>query len=248
MNIKQLQRILNAAGAKLVPDGIAGPQTAQAIKNFQQAHGLASDGIAGPKTIGALQKAAYMPPLLATLPPVSGLAEAMQNAIEQFDLATPQRQAAFIAQCGHESADFKHLQENLNYSAEALLKVWPSHFDEANVADYANQPEKIANRAYANRMGNGDEASGDGWRYHGRGAIQLTGKTNYEKFGDVDNPDLQAQFPQAILSAGRFWKANKLNSYADKGDIEGMTKRINGGLNGLDDRLRRYHAALETLE
>jgi putative chitinase len=176
--------------------------------------------------------------------------EALSKILPDYEIDTPQRVAAFLAQCAHESGGFNFIQENLNYKAESLCKVWPKYFNAGNANDYAHQPEKIANRAYANRMGNGDEASGDGWRYCGRGLIQLTGKQNYSKFADsIDTPldqvtEFMQTFEGCVQSACWFWEANNLNQYADAGDILTMTKRINGGTLGLDDRTNHYQHAL----
>lgn len=168
---------------------------------------------------------------------------AIVDTFKKFDINTPLRQAAFLSQCAHESGNFSAVVENLNYSKEALVRVWPRHFSTIEfAAPYHRKPEKIANRAYRNRMGNGDEASGDGWKYRGRGVIQVTGKTNYSICGKALNVDLIAQ-PEllqtpmyAILSAGWFWDSNKLNALADKEDTLAVTKRINGGTHGLEDR------------
>ena len=158
-----------------------------------------------------------------------------------------------MAQCAHESGGFTALHENLNYKAESLCKVWPRYFNTSNANDYAHQPEKIACRAYAGRMGNGDEASGDGWSYCGRGLIQLTGKNNYQAFADSIQTDISQipaylqTFEGAIQSACWFWENNNLNACADAGDIVKMTKVINGGTLGLDDRTARYNHALQIL-
>jgi len=173
---------------------------------------------------------------------------------EKFDINTPERIAAFIGQCQHESGGFKHLSENLNYSGDALRKVWPSRFKtEQDATPYHRSPEKIANKVYASRMGNGDEASGEGWKYRGRGVIQLTGKSNYEAFGkdlDIDvisSPDKVAEPEWAMLSAGWFWNKNGLNKYADSKDYVTLTKRINGGTIGLKDRVAHIEFALSVL-
>jgi putative chitinase len=177
-------------------------------------------------------------------------ADAIQATCDKFEINTPERQAGFIAQCAHESGMFKAVKENLNYSDKALLGVFPKYFNADNVASYARQPEKIANRVYGNRMGNGDEASGDGFRYCGRGLIQLTGKDNYKRFSDsvgvdfVASPELVETPQYAVLSAGWFWSANGLNKLADAKDIVGMTKRINGGTIGLDHRTELYNKLL----
>ena len=180
--------------------------------------------------------------------------DAINATFEKFDISTPERQACFLGQCAHESGGFTALSENLNYSASSLCRVWPKRFP--TVADGQNcerNPQKIANRVYANRMGNGDEESGEGYAYRGRGLIQLTGKANYEACGAalgvdlVSNPDLVATPEYAALSAGWFWSKNKLNAYADKNDMEGLTKKINGGTHGIEDRVARTQLALDVL-
>ena len=179
--------------------------------------------------------------------------EALSVLLPDYEINTPNRIAAFIAQCAHESANFTALHENLNYRSETLSKVWPKKFP-ASVADqYAHKPEAIANRAYASRMGYGDESSGDGWRYCGRGLIQLTGKDNYTAFADSigitpeEVSDYVQTFEGAAQSACWFWESNNLNQYADSGDIETMTKRINGGTLGLEDRKKHYEHAKHIL-
>jgi putative chitinase len=169
--------------------------------------------------------------------------EPLKETFEKYQINTPKRQAAFIGQCMHESGGFKLLQENLNYSAKGLMATWPSRFPNEEVAnEYARNPEKIANKVYGGRMGNADESSGEGWKYRGRGIKQLTGKENYQRCGEalgvdlVGNPDLLLEPKYATLSAGWFWNKHNLNDLADKSDIETMTKRINGGLLGLDAR------------
>lgn len=172
-----------------------------------------------------------------------------------YGIDTPQRLAAFIAQCAHESGNFRILRENLNYRAETLMKTWPKYFPTMEIAKmYEKKPQMIANRAYANRMSNGDEASGDGWRYLGRGLIQLTGKENYTWFGasiGVDDMDEVVEylgtFEGAVQSACWFWEQRELNNEADAGDIKTMTKKINGGYIGLDDRIKHYQHALHVL-
>lgn len=161
----------------------------------------------------------------------------------KWGIDTPMREAHFVAQLAHESAQFTRLEENLNYSAKRLLEVWPSRFPFASeAARYANSPEKLANRVYANRLGNGVEASGDGWRYRGRGPIQITGRGNYKAAGDAVGIDLVAT-PEAVLRpvvgcdvAGWFWQSRKLNALADLDNIRHITMRINGGSHGLEDR------------
>ena len=180
--------------------------------------------------------------------------EPLNAAMQRFNINTPKRIAAFIGQCAHESASFATLTENLNYRMEALVAVWPRHFPTLDVAaQYHRKPEHIANRAYANRMGNGPEASGDGWKYRGRGLIQLTGKDNYQLASDalradlVANPDAVTEPAMAALTAAWFWNKHGLNELADKGENETISKRINGGTHGMDDRLRRTDIALALL-
>ncbi len=192
--------------------------------------------------------------LIPNNPYVNEWYDALSILLPDYDINTPQRIAAFIAQCSHESAGFRFLKENLNYRAESLMRVWPRHFPNIEIArQYAHKQDKIANKAYANRMGNGDEASGDGWKYLGRGLIQLTGKNNYEAFAEsietpVDEiPEYLATFEGAAQSACWFWESNNLNRFADAGDIKGLTKAINGGFIGLEDRIKHYNHALEVL-
>lgn len=176
--------------------------------------------------------------------------EALNKILPDYGIDTPQRVAAFIAQAAHESGNFTALHENLNYRAVTLRKVFPKYFPtDEMAAQYAQQPERIANRVYANRMGNGPEESGDGFRYCGRGLIQLTGQQNYQSFADsietpLDQiPDFLQTFEGAVQSACWFWENNNLNQYADNDDILTMTKRINGGTIGLEDRKRHYEHA-----
>ena len=184
-------------------------------------------------------------------PYVSQWYEAISSILPEYEINTPQRVAAFLAQCAHESGGFVFLKENLNYKAASLRKVFPKYFpDDATAAAYAKKPERIANRVYANRMGNGPEDSGDGWRYCGRGLIQLTGKDNYTFFAaSIDVPVEEASeylqtFEGAVQSACFFWDQNNLNKWADSGDILTLTKRINGGTIGLEDRIKHYKHAL----
>lgn len=165
------------------------------------------------------------------------------TVLPKFGIDTPLRKAHFLAQVAHESGGLKYSKENLNYSAQGLRSVFGKYFRTMEIAQsYARKPEKIANKVYADRMGNGNEASGDGWKYKGRGLIQLTGKENYQKFSQdygvdcVNNPDLLLDPEWALTSACWFWKKRNLNRYADNDDILMVTKRINGGINGLNDR------------
>ena len=180
--------------------------------------------------------------------------EALEQALPDYDINTPERVAAFMAQTAHESGEYRAIKENLNYRAASLRKVFPKYFPTDELANaYAQKPEKIANRVYANRMGNGPEESGDGYRYCGRGLIQLTGKSNYQAFADSieitpeEVSEFLATFEGAVQSACWFWEANNLNQWADKSDILTLTKRINGGTIGLEDRKKHYEHALHVL-
>jgi putative chitinase len=160
---------------------------------------------------------------------------------------TPVRQAMFLSQLAHESGNFRFVEENLNYSVQGLRSVFRKYFPNDEIAaQYARQPEKIANRVYANRMGNGDEASGDGWKYRGRGLVQLTGKNNYADFSLQANnnalhePELVAQPELAAESAGWFWVKNGLNQLSDTRDVRAVRRRVNGGFNGLEDCQNKY--------
>jgi putative chitinase len=180
--------------------------------------------------------------------------DAVCQILPVYEINTPERVAAFMAQCAHESGYFKFLRENLNYRAESLLRTFPKYFKTLEEArQYERQPEKIANKVYANRMGNGDEASGDGFRYLGRGLIQLTGKNNYTLFAAaIDTPleqipEYLGTFEGAIQSACWFWEQNNLNRFADSKDIITMSKRINGGTIGMEDRVMKYNKFLKLL-
>ena len=178
--------------------------------------------------------------------------DAINTTFETFGIDTPEQQASFLGQCGHESNGFTALVENLNYKAESLCKVWPKRFPSLEAAQpYHRNPEAIANKVYADRMGNGDEDSGEGFAYRGRGLIQLTGKLNYQACGDalgvdlVSDPDLVSTPMYAALSAGWFWHTHHLNSIAE--NITAVTKKINGGTIGLEDRVARTERALSAL-
>lgn len=174
----------------------------------------------------------------------------LNEMLPVFEISTIGRVSAFVAQTAHESGGYRALTENLNYASDRLASIWPKHFKDVDVTEYHRNPEKIANRAYRNRMGNGDENSGDGWKYRGRGLIQLTGKDNYSRFAEYAgiSPEEAADYLEtprgAVHSACWFWYANDLNTYADAGDFVGMTKRINGGTIGLDDRIKHYNEAV----
>ena len=159
----------------------------------------------------------------------------------KYEVNTTLRKAHFMAQIEHESG-LKPISENLNYSEQGLLKTFKKYFTPEQAKEFARKPEKIANRVYANRMGNGDEYSGDGWKYRGAGFTQITGRNNYETLSKytgtdyVTNPELLLNEADAMISALWFWKVNNINTLADKDDLIGVTKRINGGTNGLEDR------------
>lgn len=179
----------------------------------------------------------------------------MQEAFPKYEIVTVARVASFIAQCAHESGGFSMMEENLNYKAATLTKLWPQRYPPGIAEQYAGKPELIANKSYGGRMGNGPESTGDGWKFRGRGLIQLTGRSNYTAcsramFGDdtlVENPDILFDPYYAIHSACWFWDKNKLNQFADSGDFITMTKRINGGTIGLADRQKHFKHAVEVL-
>ena len=187
-------------------------------------------------------------------PAPDDLFQALSAVFDKYQITSVNRVAGFLSQCGHESNDFTALKENLNYSAEGLVKTFKKYFPTLDAAQpYARQPQKIANRVYADRMGNGDEASGDGWTYRGRGAIQLTGHDKYTAFAaaigkSIDDTVAYCEtLPGAIESACWFWQTRGLNSLADAQDVRNMTIRINGGTIGLDDRQARWDNCLSVL-
>jgi putative chitinase len=178
--------------------------------------------------------------------------EPLQATFDKYDISNPKRQAAFLGQCAHESGNFKTLEENLHYSANALMRVWPSRFPDIDTANkFANNPEKIANKVYAGRMGNTED--GEGWKYHGRGLIQLTGKDNYKNCSNslgldlLGSPEKLLEPQYAALSAGWFWSKHGLNELADAQEHGIITKRINGGTLGLDDRIIKTTKVLSVL-
>ena len=180
--------------------------------------------------------------------------ECLEQLLPDYDIDTPLRVAHFIAQTAHESGNYVFIKENLNYKAASLQKIFGKYFPTAELAaQYANKPEMIANRVYANRMGNGPEESGDGYRYCGRGLIQLTGKDNYTRYAQSLEISVEeasehlTTFEGCVQSAAWFWEANNLNQWADKGDFLTLTKRINGGTIGLEDRIKHYNHALHVL-
>ena len=183
------------------------------------------------------------------------LAEPLNATFERFGINTPRQQAAFLGQCGHECGNFKVFEENLNYRAETLMKLWPKRFPTLEFAkQYERNPRKIANSVYSNRMGNRDEASGDGYRFRGRGAIQLTGYSSYFHAGQalgvdfVSNPDLVATPLYALLTAGWFWATHNCNELAEAANWVGLTKKINGGTIGLEDRVAHTSLALNVFD
>jgi putative chitinase len=187
------------------------------------------------------------------------LADAFNETFERFGILTPLQQASWIGQCGHECGNFKIMEENLNYRAATLLKLFPKTpkrawgFTPEEAAAYEKQPKRIANRIYSNRMGNRDEASGDGWRFRGSGFLQLTGHSNFFHAGKalgvdfVMEPELVRTPKYAAQTAGWFWQTHKINQHADGRDFVTMTKRINGGTIGLDDRIKHINQALAVL-
>ena len=196
--------------------------------------------------------------LLRILPRAGALADLyaahLDTAMQRFNITGPARQAAFIATIGHESSHLRHTIENLSYSAERMMQIWPGRFPTLeSTAGYARNPQALAGKVYANRMGHGDEASGDGWKYRGRGLVQLTGKSNYAKCGEavghdlVTNPQFVEAPALASLSAAWFWSVHGLNAMADKGDMTAITKRVNGGTTGIVDRLALYEVAKRVL-
>ncbi len=188
------------------------------------------------------------------LPRAIELCGPLNQAMQEFSINTPMRISIFLAQIAHESGGLSTFVENLNYHTAGLLKTFPKYFTVATAPQYARNPQKIASKTYANRMGNGDEASGDGWRYRGRGVIQLTGKNNYQACGSalkldlIKNPELLEEPLNAFRSACWFWTSRNLNTLADAGDFISITRKINGGINGLQERQNYWVAAKRVLE
>ena len=261
-DVKKLQAKLGVE-----PIGNFGPKTEEAVKAWQAKNGLTADGIVGPATwakiMGGATPTPTTPQPSTPAPQVAGLKlnklvghvpqvviDSIPEVASKFGINTPLRVAHFLAQCGHESGGFRVTQENLNYSAKGLNGIFRKYFPtEAAAAAYARQPQKIANKVYANRMANGSEASGDGYKFRGRGYIQLTGRDNYTQFGKAigvdipSNPDLVSS-KYALASAAWFWSKNGLNKLADNGStdtvVTSITKRVNGGTIGLADRIKHF--------
>jgi putative chitinase len=257
--VKQLQIKLG-----LTADGNFGPMTEAKVKEWQAANGLTADGIVGDGTWGKMFGTQTVAPAAVpvVIPPSSFKLDALKGHIPdsviaqipdtaaKFNITNPLRLAHFLAQCGHESGGFKSVSENLNYSVSGLMRVFPKYFPGNLAESYAKQPEKIASRVYGLRMGNGDESTGEGYKFRGRGYIQLTGKSNYTNFAKfigedtVANPDLVAtKYP--LASAAFFFDSNKLWSICDKGadeaTVTAVTKRVNGGTIGLADRIKHFN-------
>jgi putative chitinase len=245
--------------------GTFGPKTEEAVKKYQAANGLAADGIVGDGTWSKLfppvTSIAVSTPVVA-IPPSSfkldklkghipdSVIAAIPDTATKFNITNVLRLAHFLAQAGHESGQFKATSENLNYSSKGLLGIFPRYFTPALAESYARQPQKIANRVYGGRMGNGVEATGDGFKFRGRGYIQLTGKDNYTQFDKtvpediLANPDLVSG-KYALMSAAWFFDKNKLWTICDKGadqaTVTAVTKRVNGGTIGLPDRIKHFN-------
>jgi putative chitinase len=255
-NVRKIQTLL-----KLRADGDFGPATERAVREYQTTHKLPVTGIVGPQTWahmfpGELIKEDVVIPAVPhlRLDRLKGhIPESVLNQIPEasikFNITTPLRLAHFLAQCSHESGNFRLLEENLNYDAAGLRKIFSRHFPGTLSESYSRNPQRIANRAYANRMGNGDETSGDGWRFRGRGYIQLTGRHNYTEFAKfigedvVSNPDLVAtKYP--LASAAYFFNSNKLWSVCDRGSddaaVTAVSRRVNGGTIGLQHRISEF--------
>jgi putative chitinase len=260
-DVKKLQELL---GVDII--GKFGPKTEAAVKGWQSANGLTADGIVGDATWSKMFASKVEIAQVAIAQPTvqnstfnlgklkghvpQAVIDQIPDTAAKFGITNTLRLAHFLAQCGHESGGFRAVQENLNYGAKGLLSIFSKYFKTIEKANaYQRNPEKIANLVYGNRMGNGDEASGEGWKFRGRGYIQLTGKENYKAFDAtvpesiIDSPDLVAT-KYALASAGFFFKKNSLWSICDKGSspdvVTLVTKRVNGGTIGLADRQKHF--------
>ena len=259
--VKQLQEKLG-----LSADGSFGPGTEKAVKAWHSANGITADGVVGDgtwsKMFGGVSTPVATPVSNVVIPPSQFKLENLKGHVPdaviaqipdtaaKFNITNPLRLAHFLSQCGHESGGFKAVSENLNYSAKGLVGTFGKYFNSTTAAQYERKPEMIASRVYGSRMGNGDEASKEGYKFRGRGYIQLTGKSNYTNFAKfigedtIANPDLVAtKYP--LASAAFFFDSNKLWSICDKGadtaTVTAVTKRVNGGTIGLDDRIKHFN-------
>ena len=261
-DVKKLQQKLG-----LGADGVFGPGTEKAVKKWQIDHDLGADGIVGEGTWNKMfgEQTLITEPSIPQSPITStgglkleklkghipdAVIAQIPDTAQKFEINTPLRLAHFLAQCGHESGGFRATQENLNYSASGLKGIFSKYFKEAGLAEsYQRNPQKIASRVYGGRMGNGPESTGDGYKFRGRGYIQLTGKDNYTAFGKAINEDLTKDptlvaGKYAMLSAAWFFTKNGLHKIADLGPTDDVvtkiTKRVNGGTIGLADRIKHF--------
>ena len=255
--VKQLQIKLG-----IEPVGNFGPKTEEAVKTWQAKNGLTADGIVGPTTWNKIMEVTpASTPTPVAIPSSSFKLDKLKGHIpdaviaqipdtaKKFNITNPLRLAHFLAQCGHESGQFRATEENLNYSSKGLLGIFPKYFTTSTAESYARKPEKIASKVYGGRMGNGVESTGEGYKFRGRGYIQLTGKDNYTRFAKfigedtVGNPDL-VKTKHPLASAAFFFDSNKLWAICDRGADEAtviaVTRRVNGGTIGLADRLKHF--------
>lgn len=265
-DVKKIQEKLG-----LKSDGVFGTVTDVTVKKWQLSNGLKADGIVGEgtwtKMFGIKQLITEPSTPIASSSPLKleklkghipdAVISQIPETAAKFNITNPLRLAHFLSQCGHESGGFKAVHENLNYSAHGLKKIFPKYFPGNLSESYAKNPEKIASKVYGSRMGNGDETTKEGFKFRGRGFIQLTGKDNYTRFGKfigedtVSNPDLVAtKYP--LASAAFFFDSNKLWAICDKGaddtTVTAVTKRVNGGTNGLADRIKHFKEYFELLK